>query len=168
MGGCRNFCVDLRAKNLSICIEKVVQIYLLTRRLEHRSFEIYRLNMISEVSITWTRVDHFYRKTSQTTYLTQEGSSSTSRGTERQKHKRCVSIVMCINAGGSHGLSVSYIGTASNPKCFQDARFIAVRQNYRSQSNGWMDSKRFLQWISTWYEEVKNVSNGPWLLPMDC
>ena len=30
-----------------------------------------------------------------------------------------------------------------------------------------MDCKGFLHWINTWYEEVKKLSNGPWLLLMD-
>ena len=42
-----------------------------------------------------------------------------------------------------------------------------MKQNYCPQSNGWMDSKGFLQWINTWYEEVKKLSTGPWLLLMD-
>ena len=101
------------------------------------------------------------------TYLTRDESRPATRGTEMQKDKRRVSIVMCVNADSSNVLPVSYVGTASNPKCFQDARFVPMKQNYWSQSNGWMDSKGFLQWIHMWYEEAKKLSNGPLLLVMD-
>ena len=46
------------------------------------------------------------------TYLTRDEDRSTTRGTEMQKHKSRVSIVMCVNADGSHVLPVSYIEPA--------------------------------------------------------
>ena len=38
-----------------------------------------------------------------------------------------------------------------------------MQQNYWSPPNFWMDSKGFLHWIGTWYEEVNNLSTGTWL-----
>ena len=101
----------------------------------------------------------FYRMGPRMTYLTRDEDRSTTRGMEVQKHKSRVSIVMCVNADGSHVLPVSYTGTASKPKCFKDARFIRMKQNYWTQSNGWMGSKGFLHWINTWYKEVKKLSS---------
>ena len=72
----------------------------------------------------------FDRMGPQMTYLTRDENRSTTRGTEMHKHKSRVSIVMCVNADGSPVLPVSYIGTASYPKCFKDTRFIRLKQNY--------------------------------------
>ncbi len=30
-----------------------------------------------------------------------------------------------------------------------------------------MDGDEFSAWVDWWYEEVKNISNGPWLLILD-
>ena len=62
---------------------------------------------------------------------------------------------------------VSYIGTASKPKCLTDPRFAPMRQQYWSQANGWMANKGFEHWIQQWYDHVKKLSTGPWLLLMD-
>ena len=64
-------------------------------------------------------------------------------------------------------LPVSYIRTAARPNCFNDSRFASCKKQYWSQSKGWMDSKGFDHWIHSWYEEVKKLSPGPWLLLMD-
>ena len=45
-----------------------------------------------------------------------------------QKHKRFVSIVMCVNADGSDVFPVSYIDTETKPKCLTDPRFVPKRQ----------------------------------------
>lgn len=90
------------------------------------------------------------------TYLTQDEHTSSTKGREIRKHKRRVRIFMCKNADGIHVLTVSWLSTTANPKCFQDARFISMLQNYRPQSNGWMHSKEFLHWIRTEYEKIKS------------
>ncbi len=48
----------------------------------------------------------FYRMGPHQAYFTRNESRSTTRGTELQKHKRRVSILMCMNADGSHVLPV--------------------------------------------------------------
>ena len=109
----------------------------------------------------------FYRMGPRQTYLTDDEDRNTTRGTDLQKHKRRVSIVMCTNADGSHIVPVSYIGAAAKPNCFLDSRFAALMDQYWSQSNGWMDNKGFAHWINEWYKRVQENSEGPWLLLMD-
>ena len=109
----------------------------------------------------------FYCMGPRMTYLTRDEDRSSTRGTELQKHKQRFSIVMCVNADGSHTLQVSYIGTAGNPKCFKDPRFTSMKDNSWSRSNGWMDSRGFLHCIEVWHTAVKKLSNGPWLPLMD-
>ena len=77
------------------------------------------------------------------TYLTVNGSRRDKRGTESQKQKNRISIVMRVNCDGCHILPVCYIGTATNPHCFRDPRFASLKENYwDSQTDGWtaMDS----------------------------
>ena len=53
------------------------------------------------------------------TYLTAGECRASTRGTEMQKHKQRVTIVMCINADGSHAFPVYYIRKAEIPMCLQ-------------------------------------------------
>ena len=36
-----------------------------------------------------------------------------------------------------------------------------------SQSSGWMDADVFKRWLQWWYDEVRKLSSGPWLLILD-
>ncbi len=60
---------------------------------------------------------------------------------------------------------MKYIGTSKSPYCFKDHENLALR--YWSQKSACMDSPGFTDWVHWWSEEVKKVSNGPWLLIMD-
>ena len=107
-----------------------------------------------------------YRLGPSRTYLTANESRRDTRGTEFQKQKRSISILMCINFDGSHILPTCYIGTATNPHCFCDPRFASLKEDYWGQPNRWMDSNGYRRWINFWYSEVKTISNGPWCLLM--
>ena len=109
----------------------------------------------------------FYRMGPRRSYLSANERRSQTRGTEFNKHKERVTIVLSCNADGSHILPVQYIGSAANPRCFRDHHYDNQRLRYNSQKNGWMDSAGFNKWITWWYNEVKNQSPGPWLLIMD-
>ena len=88
-----------------------------------------------------------YRMGPNRTYLTASENRAETRGTEMQKHKQSVSIVMCVNADGSHAFPVHYIGKSRNPMSVRSAQFSHLKSNYWSQSNGWIDSKGFEHWL---------------------
>ena len=84
-----------------------------------------------------------------------------------QRHKQLVTVVMCINADGSHAFPVHYIGKAETPMCLGLPEYKHLKRNYWSQSNGWMDASDFEYWLNIWYTEVRKISEGPWCLLMD-
>ena len=85
----------------------------------------------------------FYRLSPNRTYLTAKESRRHTKRTEFQKHKRRISIVMCVNCDYSYIRPLSYMGTATNMHCFGDPRFNSLEQNiWRSRTYRWtaMDS----------------------------
>ena len=109
----------------------------------------------------------YYRLGPSRSYLAANEIRQDARGTEFQKHKRRISIVMCVNYDGSHIFSVSYNGTATNPHCFNDPRFTSLKEKYYAQPNKWIQSNGFWRWINFWYSELKKISSVPWCLLMD-
>ena len=88
-------------------------------------------------------------------------------GTEFLKHKMRVTIVICVNADGSHVFPAYYIGKPDRPVCLRDPKFSSLSSQYWSQSNGWMGTTGFNHWINIWYAQVKKISSGQWCLLMD-
>ena len=89
----------------------------------------------------------FYRNGPRRSYLTSNENRSETRGTELQTHKQRVSIVMAVNADGSHSFPEHYIGQSQNAVCFRPQHFNYLKELYHSQQNGWMDSNGFKKWI---------------------
>jgi len=107
----------------------------------------------------------FYRMGPSRTYLMQSESRDDTRGTDLQKYKQRLSIVFCVNADGSHKLPMRYIGVPKKPNCFHvDGTHY---HQYSCQSRGWMNGPGFKKWMEFWYEEVKQQSQGPYLLILD-
>ncbi len=44
-------------------------------------------------------------------------------GTDLQRNKDRITIVLCVNGDGSHTIPVSYVGHVAGPRCFRDSRF---------------------------------------------
>ena len=85
----------------------------------------------------------FYRMGPSRTYLSGSESRKNTRGTEMTKHKERVTVVLACNADGSIFLPVNYIGASKKPRCMRNDRYKSQEERYRSQKNGWMDSKGF-------------------------
>ncbi len=90
-------------------------------------------------------------------YLSPAETRKTVRGTELQKQKARITVVLCVNADGSHNIPVRYIGHSSKPRCLSDERFEYLTENCSSQPNAWVDNK-FQKWITWWYSEVRKVT----------
>ena len=101
------------------------------------------------------------------TYLTADEFHSEVRGTEFQRYKQRILLVLAVNGDRSHMFPVNYIGKSENPMFLRDPRCSYLHGYYWHQSNGWMDSCGFDRWIRWWYTEVQKVSDGPWLLILD-
>ena len=80
------------------------------------------------------------------------------RGTDFLRNKDRITIVMSVNADGTHVLPVWYIGHAANSRCFRDSRYTALRSLYSNQSNAWMDTKEYNTWLQWWFHEVRKVT----------
>eukprot|EP00171_Calliarthron_tuberculosum_P001982 IDg1982t1 len=99
------------------------------------------------------------------TYLAHDELRSAVHGTDFQKYKQRITVVFCVNADGCHKLPIRYIGSSHKPLRFRD--HASVRGSYYQHDKAWMDGNKFQQWIHWWYNEVKKVSHGPWLLILD-
>jgi len=99
------------------------------------------------------------------TYLTQDQNRDDTRGTDLQVYKQRFSVVFCVNADGSHKLPMRYIAVPKKPMFFHvdDTHY----HQYSCQSRGWMNVPGFVKWMDFWYEEVKQKSQGPYLLILD-
>ena len=76
-------------------------------------------------------------------------------------------FVMGMNADSNHSFPVHNIAQSINIVCFRQQRFNYLKKFYHPQQNGWMDSDGFNKWIQNWYREVKEKSDGPWLMILD-
>jgi hypothetical protein len=86
-----------------------------------------------------------------------------------KKDKSRVSLVFCVNAGGSNKLKPVIIGTAARPLCFRGASAGYSRQvSYMSQANGWMTKNLFSTWVHEHFVPQVNASNeNPVVLLVD-
>ena len=69
----------------------------------------------------------FYRMCPRMSYLSPDEKRKEVRGTELQRHKSRLTIVLCVYGDGSHPVPVKYIGSASHPRCFRDSRFAYLK-----------------------------------------
>ena len=78
-----------------------------------------------------------------------------------------MTIVLCVNADGSHPVPVKYIGNESQPRCFCESRFMYLKRYYTRQGNAGMGSEKFNIWVQWWYIEVRKLNPDKILLIMD-
>ncbi len=109
----------------------------------------------------------FYGMRPRKSYLAPSEDPRRARGTELQRHKARFTIVLCVNADGSHSVPVRYVERAAEPICFRENRFDGYRANNLSQENAWMDSVWFNKWIHWWYTELRRENSDDILLIMD-
>jgi len=67
------------------------------------------------------------------------------RGTELQRSKARVTLVICVNATGTLK-SIAVIHNVGKPVCFRCQTDLPVR--YDSQKKGWMDSTVYAKWLA--------------------
>ena len=104
----------------------------------------------------------FYRLCQNRSYLSRSEYRSGARGSCLQKAKQRLTVSFCTNCDGSHRLPIRYIGKSASPNCFKSHP--TAKTNYSSQTNAWMDGKKFKECLLWWFTEVSKVSTGPWLL----
>ena len=90
------------------------------------------------------------------------------RGTDLQRNKDRITIVLFVNADGTQILPVWYIGHAANPRCFRDSRYTALKSFYsNNRRNAWMDTKEYNTWLQWRFDEVRKVTQEDTFLIMD-
>ena len=86
-----------------------------------------RMAIIRDIASTYEAQNIYYMEESgllyrmgpNRTYLTAVECRASTRGTEMLKHEQRVTVVMCINAYGSHAFPVHYTGKAETPICLR-------------------------------------------------
>lgn len=72
-----------------------------------------------------------------------------------QKDKSRVTVVLSCNSNGTIKIPITIIGKSKTPHCFRGK---GRSFNYLNQSNGWMDSELFLQWLeSIFFKHVRKT-----------
>ncbi len=89
----------------------------------------------------------FYRTSPRTSFTLPSEKARTVRGTELQKQKVPISIVLSCNADGSYTFPVRYIRNAKKPRCYRDNQFLSLKNMHSSQKNSWVDRNQFDEWI---------------------
>ena len=70
-----------------------------------------------------------YRMGPSRTYPTVVECRAYTCGTEMQKHKQRITVVICINADDSHAFPVRYIGKAETPMCLRLPQHKHLKRN---------------------------------------
>ena len=76
------------------------------------------------------------------------GSRRRARGSKAMKNKDRVTLVLAVNATGSHKIPVAVIGKAAVPLCFKSPR-APCPLPYFSQQSAWMDGVVYEKWFNT-------------------
>ena len=76
------------------------------------------------------------------------GSRRRARGSKAMKNKDRVTLVLAVNATGSHKIPVAIIGKAAVPLCFKSPR-APCPLPYFSQPSAWMDGDVYEKWFNT-------------------
>ena len=134
--------------------------FLLVTPLGWSKYVLLHLNMSHAIFRTWMNLD-FFRMELNRSYLSAFDSRLEVRGTELGNCKDLVAIMCACNADGSHIIPTSHVGSSANPRCFRSGRYNWLKTRYRSQEDGWMDSKGFGDWINWWHSEIRKQSSDP-------
>jgi len=70
------------------------------------------------------------------------------RGSKAIKAKERVTLVLAVNATGTHKIPVALLGRAKQPLCFRPAGCVSPLP-YFHQRNSWMDGEVFKKWLET-------------------
>ena len=108
-----------------------------------------RMNQIQEIHSMYPllniyNIDEsglFYSLCPRISYLPSSENRIHVRGTDLQRNKDGITVVMSVNADDTHILTVRYIGHAANPRCFRGSRYTALKLFYSNQRNAWIDAK---------------------------
>lgn len=83
-------------------------------------------------------------------------------GTKSRKgckvRKQRVTMLLAVNASGTHKLRPYFIGTARKPRCFNGQEPSEAGYHYSSNRNAWMTGELFGKWLGDFNEEMKNQS----------
>lgn len=69
-----------------------------------------------------------------------------------------VTVMVCVNATGTHKIPLLLIGKSKNPRCFKNVK---IPLTYKSQKNAWMNADLFVEWFQhTFVPEVKQFQQN--------
>ncbi|XP_031280361.1 CENP-B homolog protein 2-like [Pistacia vera] len=68
-----------------------------------------------------------------------------------KQNKERITIVICCNGDDSDKLSLWVIGKFLNPRCFNNVNRDNLNCKYRANSNAWMTSLFFMEWLK-WFD----------------
>lgn len=80
-----------------------------------------------------------------------DNSLATKQLEGRKQNKERITIVICCNGDGSDKLPLWIIGKFLNPRCFKNINRDTLNCTYRANSNAWMTSLLFLEWLK-WFD----------------
>ena len=93
-----------------------------------------------------------------------ECDAKKTHGTELQRDKARVTLVICVNSTGTF-TSIAVIGKAAQPVCFRGQTDLPVR--YYSQKKAWMDSTVYAKWLADPSEDWGAFTSWQGFLIMD-
>lgn len=85
----------------------------------------------------------YWRLLPRRTYILGDENRRMLRGSKNMQSKDRVTVMLCVNASGTHKLPPTFVGKAENPRCFRSANVTAP---YFSQKSAWCDERVFRQW----------------------
>ena len=85
---------------------------------------------------------------------------ATRRLAGRKKDKERLSIALCANADGSHKLTPLVIGKYANPRCFKHVNIRNLPIIYRNNTNAWMITSLFQEWLQYFDREEVTKKHG--------
>lgn len=77
-----------------------------------------------------------------------------------------VTVLCCANMSGSEKKKLVVIGKSAKPRCFKGVNLKSLPVSYYSNSNAWMTSAIFTNWLQEWNKELAD-SNRKILLIVD-
>ncbi|XP_031277424.1 CENP-B homolog protein 2-like [Pistacia vera] len=80
-----------------------------------------------------------------------DNSLATKQLEGRKQNKERITIVICCNGDGSDKLLLWVIGKFLNPRCFNNVNHDNLNCKYRANSNAWMTSLFFMEWLK-WFD----------------
>ena len=111
--------------------------------------------------------DLFCRLRPRISHLSSSENRRDVRGTDLNRNKDRIIIVMSVYTNGTHIFPVWDIGLAANQRCFRGSRYAALKLFYSNQRNAWMNTREYSTWLQLWFDEVPNVTQEEIFLIMD-